>query len=76
MTDFRDENITNATFHLLNAIAEQDGYKNVLEELFGYWLDTDKQASFLMDYVRNYDIDTSEVPQTAFNTVEEWARNH
>lgn len=76
MTEFRDENITNATFHLLNAISEQDGYKNVLEELFGYYLDTDTQASFLMDYVKNYDIDTSELPQTALNTVSEYARDH
>ena len=76
MTDFRDENITNATFHLLNAIAEQDGYKNVLEELFGYWLDTDMQTSFLVDYIRNYDVDISELPQTALNTVSEYARNH
>lgn len=76
MTNFRDENLTNATFHLLNAIAEQDGYKNVLEELFGYWLDTDLQVSFILDYVRNYDIDTSELPQTAIETVKEWARSH
>ena len=76
MTDFRDENITNATFHLLNTIAEQDGYKNVLEELFGYYLDTDTQTSFLMDYIKNYEIDTSKLPQTALNTVSEYARHH
>lgn len=76
MTNFRDVDIINATFHLLNAIAEQDGYKNVLEELFGYWLDTDTQTSFLVDYIRNYDIDISKLPQTALNTVSEYARYH
>ena len=76
MTDFTDENINNATFHLLNTIAEQDGYKNVLEELFGYYLDIDTQAHFLMDYVKNYDIDTSELPKTAFKTVEKHANMH
>ena len=76
MTCFRDVDIINATFHLLNAIAEQDGYKNVLEELFGYWLDTDTQTSFLMDYIRNYDIDASKLPQTALKTVSEYARHH
>ena len=76
MNEFRDENITNATFHLLNEIAEQDGYKNVLEELFGYYLDTDAQTSFLLDYIRSYDIDISKLPQTALNTVSEYARYH
>ena len=76
MTYFNDENIINATFHLLDAISEQDGYKNVLEELFGYWLDTDMQTSFLVDYIRNYDIDVRELPQTALKTVLEYARHH
>lgn len=76
MINFSDENIDNATYHLLNAITKEYGYKMVLEELFEYWLDTDMQAAFLMNYVRNYDIDTSELPQRALKTVEEWARNH
>lgn len=64
-----------AAYETLEFLVDVYGAEDVLNELFDY-LDTDKQVEFVHDFIRCYDVDTSELSDETLRTIQEHYKRH
>lgn len=68
-------NASDAAYETLEFIADVYGAEDVLNAFFDY-MDTDKQVEFVQDFIRCYDVDTSELSDKTLRTINEHYEKH
>ena len=64
-----------AAYETLEFLVDVYGAEDVLREFFDY-MDTDKQIEFVHDFIRYYDVDTSELSDETVRTINEHYERH
>lgn len=68
-------NASEAANETLEFIVDVCGEAAVVNELFDY-MDVDRQVEFLHDFIRCYDVDTSELSDETLRTINEHYKRH
>ena len=68
-------NASDAAYETLEFLVDVYGAEDVLKEFFDY-MDTDKQVEFVHDFIKCYDVDTSELSDKTLRTINEHYERH
>lgn len=66
---------SDAAYETLAFLVDVYGAVDVLNEFFDY-MDTDKQVEFVHDFIRCFDVDTSELSDETLRTINEHYNRH
>ena len=72
-TDYMNE--SEAAYETLEFLVDVCGEVDVLNELFDY-MDIDKQVEFVHNFIRYYDVDTSELSDETMRTINNHYKMH